>query len=112
MANKAKTRRYRITFKEKSGRPLYLHLLAADKDEAQRLAERAQHRRHERFPLTFARLDQALETGNAGQLAVGASAGQELTEAWVKAEIEKRKRDQARYDDGTLKLVKIEEEVT
>ena len=109
---KPKPKRYRITFREKTGKHLYLHLLAADKDEAQRLAERAQYRRHDRFPLTFARLEQAKETGESGGLAISPGmAGAELTAAWVKAETEKRKRDQARYDDGTLKLIRIEEAI-
>lgn len=90
-------KRYRITFKSKDGYQ-YLHLLAKDKEEAQRLAERAQHRRHERFPLTFDRIQQAHERG-------------ELTADQYKAELEKRKADEARYDAGDWKITKIEEAV-
>lgn len=100
---------FRVTFKGKDSTQTML-LGAKDADEARRLAERAQFRRHERFPLTFDRLDQALETGQPGLLAVDPRfAGKALSEAWVKAEIEKRKRDQARYDDGDLKVAKVEE---
>ena len=100
---------FRVTFKGKdSSQTMYLD--AESPEQAKLLAERAQFRRHERFPLTFARLDQALETGEAGQLAVDPRfAGAGLTEAWVKAEREKRKRDEARYDSGELKIVKVEE---
>jgi len=100
---------FRVTFKGKdSSQTMYLD--AKDADDAKLQAERAQFRRHERFPLTFARLDQVLETGQPGLLAVDPRfAGAGLTEAWVKAEIEKRKRDQARYDSGELKIVKVEE---
>jgi hypothetical protein len=104
-------KRFRVTFQSKDGSRQVMGLMAADKAEAQRLAERAQYRRHERFPLTFARLEQARETGNSGQLAIDPRfGGKALTEAWVKAETEKRKRDQARYDDGDLKIVSVEEE--
>lgn len=102
-------KRYRITFKSKDGSSQRMTLLAKDPEEARRLAERAQFRRHERFPLTFARLEQARETGEPGMLAIDPRlVGAGLTEAFVQAEIEKRKRDQARYDDGDLKVVKVE----
>jgi hypothetical protein len=32
-----------------------------------------------------------------------------LTEAWVEAETERRKRDQARYEGAGLKVVSVEE---
>lgn len=103
-------KRFRVTFKSKDGSSQRMTLLAADKAEAQRLAERAQFRRHERFPLTFARLEAAKDSGQPGQLAIDPRfAGASLTEAWVKAETEKRKRDQARYDDGDLKITSVEE---
>lgn len=103
-------KRYRITFKSKDGSTQRMTLLANDRDEAQRLAERAQYRRHERFPLTFARLEQAAASGKPGGLAIDPKlAGKALTEAWVKAETERRKRDQARYDDGDLKISSVEE---
>jgi hypothetical protein len=35
--------------------------------------------------------------------------GEALTEAIVNAEIEKRKRDQARYDDDKFKVTAVEE---
>ena len=103
-------KRFRVTYKSKSGEVQRVTLLAASEDEAKQLADEAQSRRHARFPLTFARLDEAKETGQPGLLAIDARLGGEaLTEAWVKAETEKRKRDQARYDDGDLKVVKVEE---
>ena len=103
-------KRFRVTYRSKDGSSQRVTLLAKDKDEAQRLAERSQHRRHERFPLTFDRLEQAAASGEPGGLAIDPRfAGAALTEAWVKAETEKRKRDQARYDDGDLKIVSVEE---
>lgn len=99
---------FRVTFKGKQSTQVML-LEARDADEARRLAERAQFRRHERFPLTFARLDEAAETGKPGMLAIDPRLGSgALTAAWVKAETERRKRDRARYDDGDLKVVKVE----
>jgi hypothetical protein len=100
---------FRVHFKSTGGGQVML-LEAKDSDEAKRLAERAQHRRHERFPLTFARLEEAAATGKPGQLAIDPRlGGTALTEAWVKAETERRKRDVARYDDGDLKITKVEE---
>lgn len=100
---------FRVTFKGKDG-VQYMRLVAKDAEEAKREAERAQFRRHERFPLTFARLEEAAGTGKPGGLAIAPHlAGKALTEAWVNAEIEKRKRDQGRYDNGELKVVKVEE---
>jgi hypothetical protein len=101
-------KKFLVTFKGKEGRQ-HMTLLANDKEEAQRLAESYQHRRHARFPLTFARLDHALATGESGGLAISPLGGKSLTEAAVKAEIEKRKRDQARYDSGELKVESVEE---
>ena len=85
-------KRYRVIFKGKQSMQT-MTLLAKDADEARRLAERAQFRRHERFPLTFARLEEA----------------KDLPPAQMKAELEKRKRDVARYDDGDMKITKVEE---
>lgn len=100
---------FRVTFKGKNSSQV-MRLVAKDEDEARQLAERAQFRRHERFPLTFARLEQARETGNPGLLALDPrQAGKAFTEAVVKAETERRKRDQGRYDDGELKVTKVEE---
>ena len=100
---------YRVTFKGKNSTQS-MRLVAKDEAEARELAEQAQARRHGRFPLTFARLEQAKETGAPGLLAIDPKkAGGALTEAFVKAEVEKRKRDQARYDDGELKITKVEE---
>jgi hypothetical protein len=101
--------RYRIVYKSKQGRQV-MTVLADSKEDAKQQAEEAQARRHARFPLTFARLEQAKETGQPGVLAISPHfAGKALTQAWVKAETEKRKRDQARYDDGDLKIQSIEE---
>jgi hypothetical protein len=89
---------------------MYVSLLAKDREDAKKQADEYQARRHARFPLTFARLEQAKETGEPGMLGIDPKfAGSALTEAWVKAETERRKRDQGRYDDDDLKLVKIEE---
>lgn len=100
---------YRVTFKDKSGGLLYMSLQAKDKEDAQKQAERSQYQREARFPLTFARLEQAAATGNAGGLAIDPRyGGKALTEAWVKAETEKRKADQDRYDKG-FTVVKVEE---
>lgn len=90
-------KKFRVTYKGKSG-PVYVTLLATDKEDAERQAERAAVRRYDRFPLTFDRIQQAHERG-------------ELDKEQFKAEMEKRKADQARYD-GDLKLVKVEEAKT
>ena len=75
-------------------------------EDAQHEAERSQFRREERFPLTFERLEQAKDSGKPGVLSIDPRfAGKALSEAWVKAEIEKRK-DQDRYG---LKVVSVEE---
>lgn len=87
--------RYLVHFKSKGG-DQYMELMAADRDEAKQLAERAQFRRHERFPLTFSRIQQAHELGN-------------LSKEQFKAELERRKRDVARYDDGDIKVASIKE---
>ncbi len=87
-------KRYRITYKGKDGQQI-MTLLAKDKDDAQRQAERAQYRRLDRFPLTFDRLEQAHAAGT-------------LTPEQFKSEMERRKRDSARYD-GDLKIVNVEE---
>jgi hypothetical protein len=102
-------KRFHVWFKGKEGR-VRMSLYAKDREQARLLAERAHYRRHERFPLTFARLEEAKETGRPGLLAIDPRfGGKALTEAWVKAEIERRKRDQGRYDDAELKIDKIEE---
>lgn len=105
-------KRYRATYKEKGGTFIYLHFRAPDDEAAQKLAEEAQARRESRFPLTFARLEQAKETGSAGLLAISPklAADPAAIAAWAEQEAEKRKRDQARYDAG-FKLMKLEVEV-
>lgn len=100
-------KRWRVTMKGKDGALVFVHVRAKDKETATSEAERSQYRREERFPLTFARLEQAKETGDAGLLAVPQGmGGKALSEAWVKAETERRKRDQDRYG---LKVMKVEE---
>lgn len=84
-----------VTFKGKSSEQ-QMTLQARDADEARRLAERAQFRRHERFPLTFARLDESLGRG-------------ELSKEIHRAQTELRKLDQGRYDDGELKVKSVRE---
>lgn len=102
-------KKFNVTFKGKDSLQV-MSIMAKDKEEAQLLAERVQFRRHERFPLTFARLEEAASSGQPGQLAIDPRlTGKALTEAWVKAETEKRKRDQDRYDSGELKVVSVEE---
>ena len=103
-------KRYRVTYKSKDGSLQYVQVLAADADDAKAQADAHQARRHARFPLTFARLEQAKETGQAGMLAIDPRfGGKALTEAWVKAETERRKADQARYDDNNLKITSVKE---
>lgn len=86
---------YIIHFKSKAG-DQHMELVARNEDEARLLAERAQFRRHERFPLTFARLEESLEKGD-------------MDKAIHAAQVELRKRDQARYDDSDLKIQSIKE---
>jgi hypothetical protein len=100
---------YRVTYKSSDGLQ-YMSLAADSPEDARRLAEKAQLRREERFPLTFARLEEAAATGKPGQLAISPGlGGKALTEAWVKAETEKRKADHDRYVTGAWKIVKVEE---
>jgi hypothetical protein len=95
---------YEVVFKGKNSRQ-YMTLTAKDSDEAKRLAKQQQARRHMRFPLTFARLDQALETGEMGLLAASVrKPSPDELKAWHSRQTELRKRDQARYDDDELKL--------
>lgn len=106
-------KKFDVTFKGKDSIQ-YMSLMAKDADEARRLAERVQFRRHERFPLTFARISEAAETGKMGLLAADPKfGGQALTAAavkeWAKRETERRKRDQGRYDSGEMKIVSVEE---
>jgi hypothetical protein len=86
---------WRIHFKSKGGDQFML-LEAPSKEKAEQEAKRSQFRRHERFPLTFDRMQQAHERGK-------------LTKDQFKAEMERRKKDQGRYDDDDLKVVKVEE---
>jgi hypothetical protein len=103
-------KRYRVTYKSKDGSVQYVTVLAKDADDAKAQADASQARRHARFPLTFARLEQAKETGQTGMLAIDPKfGGTALTEAWVKAETERRKVDQARYDNNDLKIVSVGE---
>jgi hypothetical protein len=90
-----KIKSFIVHFKGKKSEQ-FMELQARDSGEARMLAERAQFRRHERFPLTFDRIQQAHERGD-------------LDEKQLKAELERRKRDQGRYDDGELKIVSVKE---
>ena len=56
---------FRVTLQGKDGKLVYISLQAKNAEEAERLAGEAQYRRQERFPLTFARLEQAAATGEA-----------------------------------------------
>ncbi len=89
-------KRYTAHFKSKDGHQ-YVSLLADSKEEAEKEAKLHQSRRHLRFPLTFDRIQAAHDAGD-------------LTSDQFKAEILRRKRDQARYDDDALKLVSVKEE--
>jgi hypothetical protein len=89
-------KRFRAIFKAKDGSEQRMTLYAADKETATRDAERAQFRREERFNLTFDRLQQAHDAGT-------------LTKDLFASEMEKRQRDQERYDGGGMKLAKVEE---
>lgn len=96
-----------VWLKGKDGELVRTGVRAKDRDDAEEQAVRAHARRQDRFPLTFARLEEAKETGNAGALAIDPKLGSKaLTKAFIDAEIEKRKRDQDRYG---LKVVKVEE---
>lgn len=88
-------KRWRVIFEGKRSR-LTMTLLAKDKEQAAREAQYAQFRRHGRFDLTFDRLQQAHERG-------------ELTAEELKRELERRKRDRARYDDDEFKVKSVEE---
>lgn len=100
-------KRYRVTMQGSDKALVFVHVRAKNEEAAVHEAERSQFRREERFPLTFARLEEAKETGNPGLLALDPKlAGATLTEHAVKAETERRKRDQDRYG---LKVVKVEE---
>lgn len=85
---------YRVTIGKT--KPQFMTLQARSKDEARQLAERAQYRRLDRFPLTFARLDASLDAGD-------------MDKAMHKAQTELRKRDQDRYDGAESRVVKVEE---
>jgi hypothetical protein len=97
---------FRVHFKSAAG-DQYMLVQATNAEKAEQEATRAQYRRQERFQLTFARLEQARESGDTGLLAV--PPGTQATEAWVKAETERRRRDQVRYDDDTFKVASVEE---
>lgn len=83
-------KRYRVTYKGKDSRQ-YVTLLARSPEEARQLAEESQTRRHGRFPLTFARIEQTMK-------------GKEM-----EREVERRQRDADRYDSGELKVASVEE---
>lgn len=103
---------FRVTLKGNDGKLVYMRLLAKNAEEAEQLAQEYQYRRKARFPLTFERLAQAADSGKPGQLAIGPQhGGAALTEAWVKAETEKRKRDAGRYEKP-FKVMKVEEAKT
>lgn len=111
-------RKYTVTMQGKDKQLVHVSLLATSPEEAEHLARRSQYRREERFPLTFARLDQALADGGklTGPISFDPRAitidpkdgSQALTIGAVKAEIEKRKADQDRYGGGGLKVLKVE----
>jgi hypothetical protein len=102
-------KKYNVILKAKDGSRQHMSFMAKDKADAKLMAERLSFRRESRFDLTFARLEEAKETGKPGMLAIDPRmTGKALTEAWVKAETEKRKKDQARYEAG-FTIEKIEE---
>jgi hypothetical protein len=92
MAGGETQKRYRIHFRHKGG-DQRMTLLARNRAEAEKLALAAQHRRESRFPLTFQRLEE----------------NESLTAEQKARELERRKRDQARYDGAGLKIASIEE---
>lgn len=102
---------YRVHFKSKGGDQFML-IDAPNPQKAEQEAVRAQHRRHDRFPLTFERLNQSLEEGKPHPMLAANSklAGlpPEHAQAYIDAEIELRKRDQSRYDDDDLKVAGVE----
>jgi hypothetical protein len=83
-------KRYRVHFKSKGG-DQFMSLQADNPQMARELALEAQERRHARFPLTFERMEQS------------------LTGADLKKEMERRKRDLARYDEDDLKIASVKE---
>jgi hypothetical protein len=102
-------KRFRATVKFKDGSVQRVGVYAKDRDDAKRQVELHQFRRQERRSLTFARLDQIKETGQPGLYGIDPKfGGKALTEAWVKAETERRKKDLGRYDPDYT-IAKIEE---
>lgn len=105
--------RYTAIYKSKGGN-MRVGLVAKNRDEAEAEAKAYQDRRLARFPLTFSRLEQSLESGELHPMLAADPRMEAFIKAggdpkpFVQAEIERRKRDQARYD-GDLKLDKIEE---
>lgn len=91
----ATMKRYRVTFQGKNSRQ-HVTLQATNPEDAETKALYDHFRRQGRFDLTFDRLQKAHDDGT-------------LTPELFKAEMEKRKRDQGRYESGELKIVSVEE---
>jgi hypothetical protein len=89
-------KKYRAILKAKDGSVQRVTLRAENREAAETAVLFQQFRREERFNLTFDRLQQAHDAGT-------------LTPEQFKAEMEKRKQDQARYEGSGFKLEKIEE---
>lgn len=88
-------KRFRLTYKSKAGFQ-YVTLLARNKGEAEVLGSTHQASRARRYDITHQRIAAALEAGD-------------LTKEQHAAELERRKRDFARYDVVTQKQVAKDE---
>jgi hypothetical protein len=89
-------KKYRATFEGKDGSMQRVTLRAESKEAAEKAVLHQQYRREERFNLTFDRLQQAHKSGT-------------LTKEMYASELEKRQRDQARYEGKGMTLKKLEE---
>jgi hypothetical protein len=93
-------KRYRVVFGPK-GAIQHVTLYARNKGEAEMLAVEHQQRRHARFPLTFARLEQGVDFTQPGK---------KLSAAEIKSETERRNQDQDRYEKGKVEILEVHQE--
>jgi hypothetical protein len=102
-------KRFRGHVKFKDGTVIRMTVLAKDRDDAREQIDAAQKARAGRADRTFANLAAIKETGQPGMYGIDPKyGGAALTEAFVKRETEKRKRDLGRYDTD-YRIEKIEE---
>ena len=93
-------KRYRVVFGPK-GSIQHVSLYARNRPEAEMLAVAHQERRAARFPLTYARLEQGVDFTRPGR---------KMSASDIKAETERRNRDQERYEKGPLPILEIVQE--